>query len=881
MMVDLADDFSKVGEMVQLARQSADVVCASRYMKGGRQIGGPRLKGLLSRMAGVTPVLAGRPSHPRPHQQLQGLSPRFSPAHHHREHGGVLPRTGADRQGPLQRRRGLRGAGNLVRPGGRPQPLQTLRLAATLPALVFLGPPAPLSEWRPKTMSKQSKGQPADSHAADSAGRGAGNSEDSAKTAPAAQDPQAVDQSLRQAVSLCGRMLPDDQKNAAGVEREVRRLMNGILADLHEDPEAFGVAAPAASAQRPTRKRLLALLQTLIGPHRAAAVGVAGPAGLCGVYNLYGSSIGWNQPILDAHGFRQTQTAINVYYMLHGSPRIYEDPVLGPPWASPYEFPIFQWTVATIAGLFGTPLDQTGRFVSLVFFWSVLPIVYRLLRSLGLSRALRLVVVSILLVSPHYIFWSRAFMMETTAVLLGMACLAFVFTYEEKRQARWLVLASVFAILAALAKVTTFATFLAAAWLAVAYFRLADWKQRGWALTLVTRAAVTLAAVTLPAVVAIAWWTHATDLVKAANPLGEPNTSAGADAWVFGTVAERLTLDTWRVIFGRVTHFEYPWWLLLACLVCLIVAWRRWLVVAACLLLYLTAPLAFTNLHFIHTYYACANLIFLVTALALCVVALLERTGWRRWLGVAALLAVIGVSVHSHQTTYAGLQRSNGWLTIAAAKAVNRITEANEVMLGCGFDWSPEIPYYAGRRALMFPKWATGKTVAQAFQALNSYKIGAAVVSMEPNFWEGEYAKQFRAALAENLQRHGLSRFPSCSIGAVSVFPAARYEKVCHALALGKQYREKRQMAEAIAALDETIAGLPGEPEPYVQARPLPGIERANRRRPGGLRSCPAIEPRGRVRVLSLRTGLPRGGQRRGRDPQPSRMRGWSEACRS
>ncbi len=215
-------------------------------------------------------------------------------------------------------------------------------------------------------------------------------------------------------------------------------------------------------------------------------------------------------------------------------------------------------------------------------------------------------------------------MIETTAVLLGMACLAFVVTYEEKRQARWLVLASVFAVLAALAKVTTFATFLAAAWLAVACFRLADWKQRRWAPTLLT-----LAAVTLPAVVAVAWWTHVTDLVKAANPLGVQNTSAGAQAWVFGTVAQRLTAETWLVIFGRVVRFEYPFWLLLACVICLIVARRRWLAAGACLLLYLTAPLAFTNLHFVHTYYACANLIFLIVALALCVVALLERTGWR------------------------------------------------------------------------------------------------------------------------------------------------------------------------------------------------------------------------------------------------------------
>src|SRR5204862_4851963 len=40
--------------MVELARRGADVVAASRYMKGGRQIGGPPLKRLMSRVAGLT-----------------------------------------------------------------------------------------------------------------------------------------------------------------------------------------------------------------------------------------------------------------------------------------------------------------------------------------------------------------------------------------------------------------------------------------------------------------------------------------------------------------------------------------------------------------------------------------------------------------------------------------------------------------------------------------------------------------------------------------------------------------------------------------------------------------------------------------------------------
>lgn len=53
-MADVSDDFSRVGEMVSRVEAGADVVCASRYMPGGRQTGGPRLKSLLSRVAGVT-----------------------------------------------------------------------------------------------------------------------------------------------------------------------------------------------------------------------------------------------------------------------------------------------------------------------------------------------------------------------------------------------------------------------------------------------------------------------------------------------------------------------------------------------------------------------------------------------------------------------------------------------------------------------------------------------------------------------------------------------------------------------------------------------------------------------------------------------------------
>lgn len=53
-MADCSDDYGVVDTMVQRAGQGFDVVCGSRYAKGGRQIGGPLLKKTLSRLAGLT-----------------------------------------------------------------------------------------------------------------------------------------------------------------------------------------------------------------------------------------------------------------------------------------------------------------------------------------------------------------------------------------------------------------------------------------------------------------------------------------------------------------------------------------------------------------------------------------------------------------------------------------------------------------------------------------------------------------------------------------------------------------------------------------------------------------------------------------------------------
>ena len=53
-MADGSDEPHVVDPMVALARGGADVVSASRYMRGGHQVGGPLLKRLMSRVAGLS-----------------------------------------------------------------------------------------------------------------------------------------------------------------------------------------------------------------------------------------------------------------------------------------------------------------------------------------------------------------------------------------------------------------------------------------------------------------------------------------------------------------------------------------------------------------------------------------------------------------------------------------------------------------------------------------------------------------------------------------------------------------------------------------------------------------------------------------------------------
>lgn len=63
MPADLADDPNTINKMYAMLISGYDIVCATRYTKGGKKIGGGFLKTVLSRIAGLmTPLFLGIPT---------------------------------------------------------------------------------------------------------------------------------------------------------------------------------------------------------------------------------------------------------------------------------------------------------------------------------------------------------------------------------------------------------------------------------------------------------------------------------------------------------------------------------------------------------------------------------------------------------------------------------------------------------------------------------------------------------------------------------------------------------------------------------------------------------------------------------------------------
>lgn len=449
---------------------------------------------------------------------------------------------------------------------------------------------------------------------------------------------------------------------------------------------------------------------------------------LCLAFNLWGVHVDWQNKSLPGYGFRQAQTALSAFEMQqHRDFSVdYATPVLGKPWAIPLEFPLFQWSVVAVSDWTGLDLIQSGRVVSLVCFYLMLPAIYLLLGNLGVARGRRWLVLALVVTSPLYIFYSRAFLIETMALMFSLWFWVAFLRAVEDRDWRWLILAIVAGTGAGLVKVTTLFVYLlpAACW---AVRRL--WTVRrevSWRKDLLWMAA----AVVIPLTATLSWGYHAF-ATRQLNPLAHFLVSKAFGDFNFGTWTTRLSAELWKQKW-ETTAYHLSWWPVLAAGLILAgfasrVRRRQCWALAA---LYLVPTAVFPVLYGIHHYYFMANGVLLLIALGLILVGVAETTRWR-WLPALLMLGMAGGHAIRYFHGYYEMQTDHSEGDSGLTQSLRGVVNAGEIIVIVGQEWDPMIPFYAQRRAMMIreEELRNPARLDAAFAALAGEKIGALAIS--------------------------------------------------------------------------------------------------------------------------------------------------------
>ncbi len=460
--------------------------------------------------------------------------------------------------------------------------------------------------------------------------------------------------------------------------------------------------------------------------------------------HLYISLIGWDNPILDQYGFRQTQTAISTYYTIkEGFKFHYITPVMGAPWSIPLEFPLFQWIVAAIVMTFKTTLDQTGGFVSLMFFYLLLVPLYAILKTYLKKRNLVFITLSLILLNPTYLFWSRTFMIESLALFLGISYIWLAIKAFSAGRWNYFGMLAFAGSLAALVKITTFFVLCIPIGFLFIFLYFKESNRLIPTVRIFKKYALyAIITFIIPLIVGLAW-THFADEQKNVNPLANGFiTSNALTGWNFGTLQQKTDPSVWSTIFKNSLLFDKTFgtmsfgttvipnsFVLLILFLLFSKIYRKEVILL--FVLFLSGPLIFTNLFFVHTYYFYANSFYLSILLGFVIIAVYKNSDVKiKYLGTYVLFPALLISmIYSYQTSYYPSQITKSYAMLDAASAVKKYTNPDDVIFIYGQDWDPSFPYYAQRKAIMDWKKAplNDKTIKKSIKKTGT--ISAFVIS--------------------------------------------------------------------------------------------------------------------------------------------------------
>lgn len=412
-----------------------------------------------------------------------------------------------------------------------------------------------------------------------------------------------------------------------------------------------------------------------------------------------------DQPLGARNPFRETQTALSIYWMSKGGPFwAYETPIFGYPWSVPFEMPLYQWLVAKLCIATGLPIAAIGRVLSALFFAGAILLGARALNRTFPSEAGRgvgLMFVAAASVMTLHLYWAHQVSIETLALLLGVAWLVLVVEALVARKPLLLLAAIAVGCVGAAVKAPTMFPYFLLGGFAFIQFTLREWRASQDRVAVNRVLTVTFCVAGAAPVIAAFLWTMHADGVKSLSLLGAWTSSASEHIgrWNFGTLEQRFDARFWI----DNTRRAGPAFVALALLA--FVHARRGdrktlLRMAALVATYFAPIFVFANLHHAHDYYGMANHLLLAAAVAVGLSAL--NLSAEKWVGALAAFAVLNVVVFFY--AYAGFLNAEAHPNVQRAQEIGAHLEAktseDEVVAVFTTHWGTEFAYGSNRRVI-------------------------------------------------------------------------------------------------------------------------------------------------------------------------------------
>ena len=246
--------------------------------------------------------------------------------------------------------------------------------------------------------------------------------------------------------------------------------------------------------------------------------------------------------------------------------------------------------------------------------------------------------------------------------------------------------------------------------------------------SLMRTAAWALATVTLPWLATI-WWMKYAEAVRSLNATADFLGDSNMYDYYFGT-GQRFSTHIWRqhlvVWLREIVSVEV---FAGAGLLALFFA-RRWLIWIAVLVgFFLAVQLIFPVLYAWHEYYFVANGFMLLLAVGLVACGVLESR-LPRILAWGLILALQTGQIWAYLQVHYPEQRAPSRGGSPMMQVLRLATEANDVLIAAGNDWSSITPYFSQRRALMIRGGMDHDEagLASAFARLKGESVGALIL---------------------------------------------------------------------------------------------------------------------------------------------------------